>query len=169
MEPNVENNHFKLPEGYFDGLPTRLQERLSHPLNEYAQRNEAFLVPDYYFDNLEYRLQQRLTSRSKETIPFWKNKWFSFSAAAALLLFLILRPVSRSEVPEFEDLARSDIEAYLEFSDSDFSAYEMAKALPITDVSPADFMEEVPHESQILNYLEFKTEAYDHYNFKNDE
>lgn len=169
MERNARHNHFKLPDGYFEGLPSRVDDRLKHSLHGEATEKESFKVPEHYFENLESRIQQRLASSPKGVFPLWKNKWLGWSAAAAVLLIFVLRPIPQGESFEFEDLARSDIEAYLETRYSDLSAYELAESLPFSEVTPGDLMEDVPHESQILHYLELKTESYDHYNLENNE
>lgn len=171
MEDKSKYGSFKVPKGYFEEFPERLDDRLKGRLLEISSDSNGFKVPDHYFQDFEHRLQIRLAPRKKADIPFWRSPklLWSSAVAASLLLLLMLRPYYQTQDPDFEDLARTEIEDYLEVRYDELSTFELAESLPFSEVSYSDVMEEMPHENQILNYLEHKTEAYDHYNFENDE
>jgi hypothetical protein len=171
MEDKSKFGNFKVPKGYFEEFPERLDERLKGRLMEIASDSSGFKVPDQYFQDFEQRLQVRLAYEKKPVIPFWKSSKLLWSSAiaASMALFLVLRPRPNTNIPGFEDLARTEIEGYLETRYNDISTLELAESIPFSDVNFGDVMENMPQDNHILNYLEQKTEAYDHYNFENDE
>ena len=171
MKDKLHKGNFKIPEGYFEGFPGRLEYGRKLYLSKIEKDSDGFRVPKGYFNNFETRLQRRLSPDSKSPIPIWRQPKFLWTTAvaASLVLLLFLRPQNQINRLTFEDLARTEIEDYLESRYAEMSTFELAESLPFSEVNYGDVMENMPQENHILNYLEHKTEAYDHYNFENDE
>jgi hypothetical protein len=162
---------FKIPDRYFEGFSQDMQKRLTHPLGNPGAAESCFKVPDAYFDRFESRMLKRLHTQPPEVRPLWNRSKFKWGVAiaAGMALMLLLQTGKDTSQPQFEDLARNEIEDYLEIRYSDLNTFELAESLPLEDLTMGDLLEDIPHDAQILNYLERKYEAYDHFNLENDE
>lgn len=162
---------FKIPDRYFEGFSQDIQKRLTHPLGNPGAAESCFKVPDAYFDRFESRMLKRLHTQPPEVRPLWNRSKFKWGVAiaAGMALMLLLQTGKDTSQPQFEDLARNEIEDYLEIRYSDLNTFELAESLPLEDLTMGDLLEDIPHDAQILNYLERKYEAYDHFNLENDE
>lgn len=162
---------FKIPDRYFEYFPQDFKRHLDGSLLHSNVAKPGFKVPESYFEELENRLQHRLHSRPKNIRPLWNNavmKW-GVAIAASMALILFLQTGTESPKPQFQDLARTEIEDYIEIRYSDLNAFELAESLSLEEITMGDLMEDIPNDAQILNYLERKYEAYDHFNLHNDE
>lgn len=162
---------FKIPDRYFEGFSQDLQKRLKHPLGYPEAAESGFKVPDTYFERFESRMLKRLHAQPPKVRPLWNRSNFKWgiAIAATMALMLLLQTGKETSQPQFEDLARNEIEDYLEIRYSDLNTFELAESLPLEDLTMGDLLEDIPHDAQILNYLERKYEAYDHFNLENDE
>ncbi len=55
MKAFNRKNPFKTPEGYFEGLPDRLMDRISEK-GPRIPENDGFRVPDGYFEGLHDKI-----------------------------------------------------------------------------------------------------------------
>jgi hypothetical protein len=171
MAMQSKKEGFKIPDRYFEGFSQDIQKRLTHPLGNPGAAESCFKVPDAYFDRFESRMLKRLHTQPPEVRPLWNRSKFKWGVAiaAGMALMLLLQTGKDTSQPQFEDLARNEIEDYLEIRYSDLNTFELAESLPLEDLTMGDLLEDIPHDAQILNYLERKYEAYDHFNLENDE
>lgn len=132
-------------------------------------KEAGFRVPDAYFETFGARLQERLEPpRGRTRNLFTAYLGWAAAAAAGIALALSLWPARNPQAPAFGDLAKTEIESYLEVRYEDLSAYELAESLPLENLAMGDLLEEAPMETQILDYLDRENEAYDEYYLENE-
>ena len=169
---NDKNGHsgFRIPDGYFDQFPARMENLLKASEGERLPKDAGFRVPDAYFDTLGERLQHRLEAPRGRTRNLWTTYLgWAAAAAAGLLLTISLWPVQEERTPAFGDLAGTDIEHYLEVRYENLSSYELAESLPLENLAMSDLLEDAPAETQILDYLDRENPTYDDYYLDNDK
>ena len=170
MDGKKGHSGFKVPDGYFEQFEARLAGRLKASGDELIPKEAGFRVPEDYFETFGQRLQQRLETPRGRTRNLWSGYLgWAAAAAAGIALALLLWPSQSPQEPAFDDLARTEIESYLEIRYEDLSAYELAESLPLGNMAMGDLLEEAPVDTQILDYLDRENEAYDDYYLSNDE
>ncbi len=177
---------FRVPEGYFNRFPGKLQDRLrqedampenpsdhtgpsSEELSGISRKpmpDRGFQTPDGYFETFGQRLQKRLENpgdsvQSQPRVFRLSQRYMGWTAAvaAAILLAIVLWPASTNQNLNFEDLADAEIEQYLEVGYEDISAYELAESLPLDQLEINDVMDTGTQEQQLLEYLDSDPEA----------
>lgn len=167
-----KNGHsgFRVPDGYFDKFPARMEARLKATEGNALPKEAGFSVPDAYFDTLGERLQRRLEAPQGGSRTLWTTYLgWAAAAAAGLLMAISLWPARDEMAPGFSDLAGTEIEQYLEVRYDDLSSYDLAESLPLDDLAMGDLLEDGPGENQILDYLDLKNSTFDDYYLNNDD
>ena len=186
---------FQLPGGYFEQFPERLQQRLqqesdmAHTVKrsmtgEQADRGSGgpdlsgsgFRVPEGYFRDFEQRLEARIRRESSHGSPEPKvfrirQRLLAWAGgmAAAILLALLFWPAPDGKNLDFGDLAKSEIETYLEIGYDDATAYELAEELSFERLEMEDVMDTGTREQQLLEYLNNEPEVLDDIYWGEDE
>ena len=165
-----KNSGFRIPEGYFEEFPDRLKERIKASGGTVLPEDSGFRVPEGYFENFESRLRDRMEQPKGRVKRLWQPYLgWAAAVAAGIALTLVLWPARPTVTPNFEDLAATEIEAYLEAGFGDISAYELAETLPLQNIGMTDVMETNPQEELILEYLNEDEEALDELYWEEDE
>lgn len=167
-----KNGHsgFRVPDGYFDKFPARMENRLQDSDGGKLPKEAGFRVPDGYFETLGDRLVKRLDAPRGRTRTLWTTYLgWAAAAAAGLLLAISLWPAREEPAPGFSDLAGTEIEHYLEVRYENLSSFELAESLPLEDLAMGDLLEDGPGESQILDYLDRENSTFDDYYLNNDD
>ena len=164
MKGEKRQDGFKVPDGYFGDFQARMAERLKASGSQAIPKEAGFRIPADYFETFGARLQERLEPPRGRTRHLW-TAYLGWAAAAAagVVLAIGFWPSGSLQVPGFDDLARTEIESYLEVRYDDISAYELAESLPLEDMAMGDLLEDAPLQTQILDYLDRDNEAYDEY------
>ena len=111
---NKNTNHlseFKIPKGYFNTIEDAVFEKLSE---ENLLQNEGYEIPDNYFDTVEDAVFEKLNLPTKKEVKvlYLRNNIFKYAAVVAFI-FMIGYFFSNKKT-NFNDLAVSDIENYLD-------------------------------------------------------
>ena len=169
MQGKKGQGGFKVPDGYFENFEARMTGRLQASEAGMLPKEAGFRVPDDYFETFGARLQQKLEPPRGRTRNLW-TAYLGWTAAAAagVALALSLWPAGNPKAPAFDDLAKTEIESYLEVRYEDLSSYELAESLPLESLAMGDLLEEAPMETHILDYLARENEAYDEYYLENE-
>lgn len=119
-----KSDGFIVPDTYFEGLNSNIQEKLN--------QDKTKVIP--------------LNPRPKYL--------YYAAAVAALILMAIGIRFTNSAEPSFEGLAKAEIEIYFENTDFDLSTYEIAEVIPVDDLEISDVLENQFEEENIIDYLD---------------
>lgn len=165
-----KNSGFRIPEGYFEGFPDRLRKRMKDSADTELPKDAGFKLPEGYFESLESRLREKLDEPKGKVRRLWQPYMgWAAAVAAGIALTLVLWPARQENSTNFEDLAATEIEAYLEMRFEDISAYELAETLPLDEMGMSDVLEIDPQEELILEYLNEDEDALDELYWEEDE
>ncbi len=173
MKKNHDNK-FKTPEGYFESFNERLMARLADEEASQSSsipKNDGFAVPDGYFENVYSSVQKRMDGKGTKVIALKSYRAFYYAAAAIAALFVLSLAWNWSNPTQlgFEDLASTDITAYLENNDLGLSSYEIAEIVDLEEVTILDIVENQLEEDVILDYLDENVEEIEDLNLEYDE
>lgn len=84
------DNHFTVPENYFEQLNRDIQTRIAEEKLRALTDGKGFIVPDLYFEQLSSRIETRLTPEQEEkavkVVRLWNNDLFKYATAACFVL-----------------------------------------------------------------------------------
>ena len=170
MKPTPEHKGFNVPEGYFDALTDRVLEQVKKEHIPKASEDQGFKLPEGYFESIGQRLESRMHRPAGKVRRLWGPRMaLAMSAAAAIVLMLVYYPFKGDQRLQFDDLGKSEIQAYLESDEMDMSAFELAEVLPLDGIGMDDVLEAGPKEEQILDYLDDNIEGLDEIYWETDE
>lgn len=170
MKGNKGHSGFRVPDGYFDKFPARMETRVEALEGTWLPKEAGFRMPEGYFESFGERLQQHLETPQGRTRTLWTTYLgWAAAAAAGLLLAISLWPANETQAPGFGDLAGTEIELYFEIRYEDLSSYDLAESLPLEKLVMGDLLEDAPAETQILDYLDRESGTYDDYYLDNDK
>ena len=171
MDKKYKKEGFRVPDGYFEGLNKRLQDRLDQEAVD-LPKDDGFKVPDGYFDSLQDKLNARLEIAEEPKViklKPWKKYYFvAASVAAALVIIIGLRLGSNDDFT-FSDLANAELESYFYDNDLDLTSYEMAEVLPVEEIEVNDILDNELNEENIIDYLDENVEDLYELNIEYDE
>lgn len=168
MKKKSHQGGFRVPEGYFNNLSARLEEKMGAAPAKWPE-SDGFKAPEGYFDTLGERLIQK--SQDEKIIrirPFLKY-WPAAAALVVILSLAILLPSPEASKPSFEDLAGADIAQYMERSMMEFTDDEIVQLFPLDDLEMSDMLDQQLTEEHIMEYLDASVEDYDELNMEFDE
>ena len=170
MNERNKNNPFKIPENYFEGFNNRLMDRLSEQGSN-IPKQDGFLVPENYFESLHGNIFKKMEAGETKIIRLNTYKKYYYAAASVAALILVVFTLSRktSNVPSFESLANSEIDAYFENNDFGLSMYEIGEVIPLDNLEISDILENQIADEHVLNYLNDNTESFEPLNLEDDE
>mgnify|MGYP001822783286 CR=1 FL=1 len=165
-----KNSGFKTPKGYFEGFADDLLDKMSKETSS-LPKEDGFTVPEDYFDNLNKKILEKVAEKESKVIrlkPYRKYFYVAASVAAILILVLSIQQKGESNFT-FDDLARTDIENYLEENELGLSSYELAEVLLIEELEVNDILGNDLDDENIIDYLEDNIDDIDELNFEIDE
>lgn len=170
MDKKKENSGFKTPKGYFEDFTDDLLGKMSEETSSIPDE-AGFEVPEGYFDNLNKKILEKLTEKESKVIrlkPY--RKYFYVAASVAAILILVLSIQQKGDVSfTFDDLARTDIENYIEENELELSSYELAEVLLTEELEVNDILGNELDDEYIINYLEDNIDDIDELNLEIDE
>ncbi len=159
---------FEVPKDYFQNFEAQLEQKIKQEsIIDIQTSSNGFQVPDNYFDTFEKVLQERIDEGKKKTpiiSIFSRRNIVSFSAiAAAILILIMIIPVKNGTSFDFEKIAISDIQEYIEdgdvtLSDTDIAAlFENENSLPtiegnLNNDTLFEYLSEENIENDILDF-----------------
>jgi len=84
------DNHFTVPENYFEQLNRDIQTRIAEERLKTLTEGKGFIVPDLYFEQLSSRIEARLLpeedKKAVKVVRLWNNDLFKYATAACFIL-----------------------------------------------------------------------------------
>lgn len=91
--PNLAENIFQVPEGYFEKLQNKLIEATeieeSELMKSKTLKKLPFEVPANYFEVLTEQIMEKTIGSETKVIPLYNQGWFKWTAVAATLVLAI--------------------------------------------------------------------------------
>jgi hypothetical protein len=165
-----KKNPFKTPEDYFEGFNDRLTEQLPKESSS-IPKEDGFIVPDNYFETLQGSVVKKISAEETKVIPLkpYRKFYYTVASIAAVILVIVGIQWNMTDVPTFEDLANSDIDAYFENNEFGLSMYEIGEVIPVHELEINDILENRFEEEQVLDYLNDNIEDFEALNLEDDE
>ncbi|KPM33176.1 Hypothetical protein I595_78 [Croceitalea dokdonensis DOKDO 023] len=165
------NNKFKTPEGYFESFNERLMAKMSKE-EGIIPKSDGFQVPEHYFEELPKTLSHKIKPKVVFLYPLKKYYWAAASIAALLLLALVINSNRfKNNTIEFEDLASTEIDSYLDDNQMDLTVYDLAQVVNLDNLTVDDITEttEILEGQVILDYLDDNVDEFEDLNLDYDE
>ncbi len=163
MDEKYKKEDFKTPGRYFEGFTDKLLDKIAQEdLN--LPEKEGFAVPTGYFEKLDKEIVNKLSEEKQPKViqlRSYKKYYYAVASVAAVLLLIFVIPWNSNRALTFDDLAKTEIEAYFENTDLELSSYELAEALPVEDLQVEDFLENTVDEENIMDYLDENLDNFD--------
>lgn len=159
-----KKNNFKTPEGYFDSFHDRLMDRIHQEDGDMESsiipKTDGFVVPNKYFEDLTEKVVNKADKHEIKVVPLraYKKVYYSITGIAAVLLLIFGITWNTEEPIAFEDLASTEIDAYFEATDFDFSTNEIAEIVALEQLEVEDVLDQSLAEENILEYLDENVE-----------
>lgn len=155
MGKKRKNSGFTTPEGYFEGFTDDLLNKMSKEASSLPNK-DGFKVPEGYFDSLNKKVLEKVTEKEIKVIRLQAYKKYFYAAAsvAAIVLLVLSMQWKDKSSFTFDDLARTDIEIYLEENDLGLSSYELAEVLLTEEMEVNDILNIELDDENIIDYLE---------------
>ena len=176
MNKNNDKKNFKTPEGYFEGFSNRLLDKMSNTNSDQESsllpESDGFNLPDGYFDSLNKRIQDKLNEDTPKVIALNRSRklyYYAAAAVAAIVLLAIGLRTNNTSDPTFESLAKTEIEAYIEYNDLGLTTYEIAEVIPVDELDVSDIMDDELDEENIIDYLDNSIENIEELNLTDYE
>lgn len=149
---NKTKHGFKSPENYFENLEDKILGKIN---KSDLDKNTGFKTPDKYFENIDNKIFTKIKPNKSSKVVSLKNhnyiKIISFSIAASFLLFVgINKFKSNSNNFNFETVAISEIENWVENDLISFNAYDIAETFSDIDL----IIDDNYSDEEILEYLD---------------
>ncbi|BDW91232.1 MULTISPECIES: hypothetical protein [Flavobacteriaceae] len=164
-----KKNSFNTPKGYFEDFNSRLMDKIKKEEAGHTEslipKHDGFSVPEGYFDEISSSVASELNTKETKVIPLIANKKLYYTVAAVAAIFVLIFSLNQSSSAEpisFDDLASSDIEAYLENTDLEMTTYEIAEIIPLKDIELNNIFNEVLEDDAILDYLDENVDEIEH-------
>lgn len=161
---------FKVPEGYFDSLTSRIMDKVATE-NTAFQGKDGFLVPEGYMDTFSEKVLQRLEQGETKILPIrtYKKYYYAVASIAAILILLGGLMWNRENPFTYSDLAKSDIEEYLELNGWGFSSYELVEILPVSNVSLNEILDQQLDDEKVIDYLSYNIKDLEELNLNQND
>jgi hypothetical protein len=170
MSEKSKNSGFRTPKGYFEHFTDDLLDKMSKETSGLPKK-DGLKVPEGYFDNLDKKILKKVTEKESKVIRLKSyKKYFLAAASVAAILILVLSIQERGQSSfTFDDLARTDIENYLEENELGLSSYELAEVLLTEELEVNDILNSELDDENIIDYLEDNIDDIDELNLEIDE
>lgn len=171
MKKLEKHTGFKVPEKYLEGFTSKLMDKL--PKESSIPKKEGFSVPEDYFEEVPQRITQKLDKKEDEIkvmrLPVQNTVYYAIAGIAAVILMIFGIVHFQSEMITFDDLATSDIENYFDLNDVELSSYEIAEAIPESDLENLIITETGINDEDIIEYLDTNTVDFEELNLLDNE
>lgn len=159
MNKNNRNNAFKTPKGYFEEFSNDLNAKiaLEDSVLSNSDKNNSFKIPEGYFETVNQKISRKLDVRKSKIIslnPYRKYYYSAVAVAAVLLLIFNIQGKTTEVSYTFNDLTRVDIETYFNLNEFEHTDYELAEAIPATNVQMANILDNTYDQENVMEYLE---------------
>lgn len=152
--------HFKRPPGYLDSFNERLFARIQaedgEPDTSFIPKTDGFGLPEGYLDSLTPAVKAKTTQPQPKLIKLVPSpKWWYAAAAIAVLFVLAINWAQNTNTTiNFDTLANTEIEAYLEANELGLSAYEIATIIALEEPGLTDLKTKDLNTDGVLDYLD---------------
>lgn len=166
MKKVHKNSGFKLPENYLENFNDSLLDKISSQEEIKLPNKDGFTVPKDYFKTLHKNISDKLEDTPTKVIPLKSYKKYYYSAIAAAAIVLLFVGINFNKTGDYsiEDIANADIDSYIEYTDLDFSSYEIAEVVPIDNLDITDILDAGINEENIIDYLEDDLDSFNEFN-----
>ncbi len=170
-----DEHNFKTPEGYFDSFHDRLIQKMNQDGEKeelsFLPKSDGFVTPKNYFETLEPQILLKVGKKETKVITLKSYRRYFYGAAAIAAVFLVFFGLNlrSDDSVAFEDLASTEIDAYLEYNEIDLSSYELAELVSIEESELTDVVETPLESENILEYLDENIEDIDELNLNFEE
>ncbi|MCX2720240.1 hypothetical protein [Lentiprolixibacter aurantiacus] len=171
MDKKYKKEGFRVPDGYFEGLNKRLQDRLYQDSFDLPEE-DGFAVPEGYLEGLQDKLNSRIATGEEPGViklKPWKKYYFVAASIAAAVVIIIGLRLGRTDDFTFSDLANAELESYFYDNDLELTSYEMAEVLPVEEIEVNDILDNELNEENIMDYLDDNVEDLYELNIEYDE
>jgi len=170
MKELPKNNPFKTPEAYFDNFSNKVMNALNNE-KETVPKEDGFIIPENYFDGLHHNIQQKLNSKETKVIRLnqYKKYYMAAASVAAMLILFFGLYMNNTNQLNWDHIANTDIEAYLDTNELGLSTYEIAEVLPIDELEIKDIIENQFDEENLIDYLNENVDAIEDLNLEDYE
>jgi hypothetical protein len=163
-----KKNSFNTPEGYFENFNERLMGRIEKEVHSGSiiPKSDGFSVPENYFDEITPKTMSKTSQKDGKVIQLKPFRKFYYGAAAVAAVFIVIFGFNwKSNTPiAFDDLANTEIDAYLESNDLNISTYELAELVSLENVELNDILDQDLDAENILQYLDETVDDIDELN-----
>lgn len=171
MKATNKNSEFKIPDNYLENFNDALLDKIAAKEESNLPNKDGFAVPEGYFNTLHENITARLKDAPTKVIPLksYKKYYYSAIAVAATLLLFIGINLNKTESYSMDDLAYTDIDAYIEYTDLNLSTYEIAEVIPVDNLDLNDMFETGLDEENVLDYLNDNLDNFNDLNLDTNE
>jgi len=161
-----KNSGFKLPENYLENFNDSLLDKISSQEEIKLPNKDGFVVPKDYFNTLHKNFSDKLEDTPTKVTPlkFYKKYYYSAIAAAAIVLLFAGINLNKTADYSIDDIANSDIDSYIDYTDLNFSSYEIAEVVPVGNLNITDILDAGINEENIIDYLEYDLDSFNELN-----
>lgn len=163
-----KKNSFNTPEGYFENFNERLMGRIEKEVHSESiiPKSDGFSVPENYFDEITPKIMSKATEEGGKVIQLKSYRKLYYGAAAVAAVFVLVFGINWKSTPvvAFDDLANTEIDAYLESNDLNISTYELAELVSLENVELNDILDQDLDAESILEYLDENLDDFDELN-----
>ncbi|NJB37950.1 hypothetical protein [Croceivirga sp. JEA036] len=161
MKKDKDKSH-QLPEGYFEQFNQRLMDRIAAEdaitHETLIPKTDGFSVPKGYWDTVYVNTAKAVELNTAPKIIAINSykKWLAVAASLALLitLYFSTQPKTNKELVNFDGLAATEIQEYLQANTDELTSYELASLLPTEALGNTLFVDESLESDAILEYLD---------------
>lgn len=90
IESLKKGNVHKVPKGYFDELPLKIQSSIDTPISlESVKKENIHQVPDQYFEELPLKIQTKINEQKGTSPVFAGRMQLAWMMTAAMIIFII--------------------------------------------------------------------------------
>ncbi|MCR9227379.1 MAG: hypothetical protein NXH90_08180 [Flavobacteriaceae bacterium] len=168
-----KKNSFNTPEGYFESFNGRLMDKIKEEeakeLISVIPKTDGFAVPDDYFEKVESDIISKTSRKEVKVVPLISNRNFYYTVAAIAAIFILIFSITgnpTSDPISFDDLANSEIEAYLEDTEFEMTSYELAEVVSMEEIELSDILDDDLEEVIIMEYLNENVEDFQDLNLE---
>lgn len=150
-------NPFKVEPNYFENFDDQIAITIKE--QNLNQKKSTYTIPENYFNTVESKVLNKLHELPKEKtvkVISLYTKVFRYAVAvaiaASIALFFILNPLQSTDEINFDSLALSEIENWIEQDRLDLDAYQIAAVYKDVQLEP-NLLKNIENEEEMENFL----------------
>jgi len=162
------NKPFKTPEDYFENHTDKVLNKMNSESS--LPDEDGFIAPEGYFEALNQKIKERLDDETEvKRLPAYRKFYWVAASIAAVLIVVFGINQGSSDVPNWDDLATADFEAYLDTNEFGLTTFEIAEIIPVDELEVTDVLDNPLNEENIINYLDNNIDDFEELNLNADE